>query len=119
MQQLDTWELLRQEVRLMAPEGWQRISRWRAEPASAVDGSAAVTVPEFLRSRTRTRRRRRKRSWGDPWSSLLPLLLVDGISRIYKLVQDAIQEAFIGNNTPERALDEAAEAANLQIRGHS
>jgi hypothetical protein len=66
MQQLDTWELLRQEVRLMAPEGWQMIGRWHTAPASVVDGSAAVTVPEFSRSRPRTRRRRRKRSWGAP-----------------------------------------------------
>jgi ABC-type glycerol-3-phosphate transport system substrate-binding protein len=119
MQQLDAWELLRQEVRLMAPEGWQRAGRWQTAPASAVDGSAAVTDPEFLRSRTRTRRRRRKRSWGAPWSYLLPVLLVDGTLRIYKLVQDAIQEAFLGNKTPKLALDEAAEAANLLIRGQS
>jgi hypothetical protein len=66
MQQSDAWELLRQEVCLMAPEGWQRAGRWRTEHTSTVDGSAAVTVSEFLRSRTRTRRRRRKRFWGAP-----------------------------------------------------
>jgi hypothetical protein len=119
MQQLDTWKLLCQEVRLMAPEGWQRVGKGHREPASAVDGSSAVAVPESLRSRPRTRRRRRKRSWGAPWSYPLPVLLVQGVLGIYTLVQDAIQEAFLGNKTPERALDEATAAANLQIRGHS
>lgn len=40
-----------------------------------------------------------------------------GGTRIYKLVQDAIQDAFLQNKTPKAALDEAAEAANRLMRG--
>jgi multiple sugar transport system substrate-binding protein len=42
-----------------------------------------------------------------------------GGTRIYKLVQDAIQDAFLAKKTPKVALDEAAEAANRLIRGRS
>jgi ABC-type glycerol-3-phosphate transport system substrate-binding protein len=42
-----------------------------------------------------------------------------GGTRIYKLVQDAIQDASLAKKTPKVALDEAAEAANRLIRGRS
>ena len=40
-----------------------------------------------------------------------------GGTRIYKLVQDAIQDAFLVKKTPKAALDEAAQAANRLISG--
>jgi multiple sugar transport system substrate-binding protein len=40
-----------------------------------------------------------------------------GGTRIYKLVQDAIQDAFLVRKTPKAALDEAAQAANRLISG--
>ena len=40
-----------------------------------------------------------------------------GGTRIYKLVQDAIQDAFLQRKTPKVALDEAAQAANRLIVG--
>jgi multiple sugar transport system substrate-binding protein len=40
-----------------------------------------------------------------------------GGTRIYKLVQDAIQDAFLQKKTPKVALDEAAAAANRLIAG--
>jgi hypothetical protein len=78
MQQLDAWELPRQEVRSRTSEGGERAGRWQTTQDPAVDTSAAVTIPEFLRSRTRTRRRRRKRSWGALWAYRLPVLLIYG-----------------------------------------
>jgi multiple sugar transport system substrate-binding protein len=42
-----------------------------------------------------------------------------GGTRIYKLVQDAIQEAFLQAKTPKVALDEAAAQANRLIRGRA
>jgi hypothetical protein len=41
-----------------------------------------------------------------------------GGTRIYKLVQDAIRKAFLGE-APKMALDEAAEAANRLMHGRS
>jgi multiple sugar transport system substrate-binding protein len=42
-----------------------------------------------------------------------------GGTRIYKLVQDALQDAFLLKRTPKAALDEAAEQANRLIRGRA
>jgi multiple sugar transport system substrate-binding protein len=42
-----------------------------------------------------------------------------GGTRIYKLVQDAIQEAFLTKKTPKAALDEAAVQANRLIQGRA
>jgi multiple sugar transport system substrate-binding protein len=42
-----------------------------------------------------------------------------GGTRIYKLVQDAIQEAFLTKKTPKTALDEAAAQANRLIQGRA
>jgi multiple sugar transport system substrate-binding protein len=42
-----------------------------------------------------------------------------GGTRIYKLVQDAIQEAFLTKKTPKVALDEAAVQANRLIQGRA
>jgi hypothetical protein len=63
MHQSDACDGLRQQVGLMVPDGWQMTSELRTAQTSAVDVSAAVAVPEVLRSRTRARRRRRKRAW--------------------------------------------------------
>jgi multiple sugar transport system substrate-binding protein len=40
-----------------------------------------------------------------------------GGTRIYKLVQDAIQDAFLQKKTPKAALEDAAAAANRLIGG--
>jgi hypothetical protein len=78
MQQLETWEPLCQGESLTTPAEWQRARGQGAVRRSARHTSAAVSVPEFLRSRTRTRRRRRKRSWGAQRAHLPVVFLVYG-----------------------------------------
>jgi hypothetical protein len=64
MQQPKAGDSLGQQVRLMAPQQWQRTSGLWTPQTVAADGGTLVAVPQLLRSRTRARRRRRKRSWG-------------------------------------------------------
>jgi hypothetical protein len=63
MRQQDAWELLRQEVSLIAPERGTRAGERRTAQMSELDTSRTVTIPHALRSRSRIRRRRRRQAW--------------------------------------------------------
>jgi ABC-type sugar transport system permease subunit len=95
MRQSDVWESVRQEVGTL----------------------------ELLRSRTRTRRRRRKRSWGAPWTYLLPVILVYGPFWIGPVLFAIYLSSYKGN-TPGpwqvcMSLHVATDAVNRQILGRS
>jgi hypothetical protein len=63
MPQPDAWELLRQEVGLIAPKRCMRAGERRMAHISELDTSLTVTIPPALRSRSRIRRRRRRQAW--------------------------------------------------------
>jgi hypothetical protein len=97
MQQLEPWEPLWQGESLTTPAERQRARGQGTVRRSARHASAAVSVPELLRSRTRTRRRRRKRSWGAQWAYLRVVFLVYGTLWVGPVLFSVYVALFTGN----------------------